>query len=129
MMREKKDPKVFPLGSLVPKKLRQQALEEKNKYKILKVEGKSEEALKAFKRGKELERQAGALELLLRKNRKRALSTSNTTDIHKSSDENTCSGQKDNLAPQKSKEKDNLATVFSKLDTHDHAIGKMEPNY
>ncbi|MBA0663367.1 hypothetical protein Goklo_003487 [Gossypium klotzschianum] len=44
-----------------PEKLRQQALDEKRKYKVLKGEGKSEEALRAFKRGKELERQAEGL--------------------------------------------------------------------
>ncbi|RVW14369.1 hypothetical protein CK203_097455 [Vitis vinifera] len=58
------------MGSISPEELRQQALDEKGKYKILKGEGKSEEALKAFKRGKELERQAGALEISLRKSRK-----------------------------------------------------------
>ncbi|CAA7029783.1 unnamed protein product [Microthlaspi erraticum] len=57
-----------------PEEMRKQAVEEKNKYRVLKGEGKSEEALKAFKRGKELERQADALEISLRKNRKRALS-------------------------------------------------------
>ncbi|MBA0569523.1 hypothetical protein Golob_003244 [Gossypium lobatum] len=35
-----------------PEKLCQQALDEKRKYKVLKGEGKSEEALRAFKRGK-----------------------------------------------------------------------------
>lgn len=40
-----------------PEKLCQQALDEKRKYKVLKGEGKSEEALRTFKRGKELERQ------------------------------------------------------------------------
>ncbi|CAL5344726.1 unnamed protein product [Camellia sinensis] len=124
-------PKSLSVGESSPEELRQHALEEKNKYKILKAEGKSEEALKAFKRGKELERQAGALELLLRKNRKRALSTSNTTDIHKISDENTCSGRKDNLAPQKSKEKDNLADELKELGWSDmdlHAADKKPSN-
>ncbi|MBA0778998.1 hypothetical protein Gotri_003283 [Gossypium trilobum] len=49
-----------------PEKLRQQALDEKRKYKVLKGEGKSEEALRAFKRGKELERQAESLEMHIR---------------------------------------------------------------
>uniref|UniRef100_A0A1J3G3I3 Vacuolar protein sorting-associated protein 27 n=1 Tax=Noccaea caerulescens TaxID=107243 RepID=A0A1J3G3I3_NOCCA len=57
-----------------PEEMRKQVVEEKNKYRVLKGEGKSEEALKAFKRGKELERQADALEISLRKTRKRALS-------------------------------------------------------
>ncbi|KAL9267351.1 Vacuolar protein sorting-associated protein 27-like protein [Drosera capensis] len=51
-----------------PEQLRQHAVDEKNKYKILKGEGNSAEAMKAFKRAKELERQAAALELQLRKN-------------------------------------------------------------
>ncbi|OWM63306.1 uncharacterized protein LOC116192533 [Punica granatum] len=60
------------MGSSTPEELRQQASDEKNKYRVLKGERKPEEALKAFKRGKELERQADALELYLRKNRKKA---------------------------------------------------------
>ncbi|KAL3724657.1 hypothetical protein ACJRO7_029772 [Eucalyptus globulus] len=60
-------------GSATPEELRQQAIDEKKKYKILKGEGKPEEALKAFKRGKELERQADALELALRKSRRKVL--------------------------------------------------------
>lgn len=55
-----------------PEELRQQALDEKKKYRLLKGEGKPEEALKAFKRGKDLERQADALEIYLRKSRKKA---------------------------------------------------------
>ncbi|CAN8245135.1 unnamed protein product [Cochlearia groenlandica] len=60
--------------SATPEELRKQAVEEKNKYRILKGEGKSDEALKAFKRGKELERQADALVISLRKDQKRVLS-------------------------------------------------------
>ncbi|KAL6899316.1 hypothetical protein ACP4OV_005974 [Aristida adscensionis] len=55
-----------------PEELRQQAVEEKNRYKTLKAEGKPEEALRAFKHGKELERQAAALELELRRSRRMA---------------------------------------------------------
>lgn len=66
--------------SASPEELRKQAVEEKNKYRVLKGEGKSEEALKAFKRGKELERQADALEISLRKNRKRAISMRNVAE-------------------------------------------------
>ncbi|BBH00677.1 phosphoinositide-binding protein, partial [Prunus dulcis] len=44
-------------GSAYPEELRQQALDEK-KYKILKGEGRPAEALRAFKREKELERLA-----------------------------------------------------------------------
>ncbi|CAH2047924.1 unnamed protein product [Thlaspi arvense] len=63
-----------------PEELRKQAVEEKNKYRVLKGEGKSDEALKAFKRGKELEREADALEITLRKNRKRVLSMRNVAE-------------------------------------------------
>ncbi|KAK8591874.1 hypothetical protein V6N13_062470 [Hibiscus sabdariffa] len=55
------------MASSSPEELRQQALDEKRKYKILKGEGKPEEALRAFKRGKELERQAESLEIYIRK--------------------------------------------------------------
>ncbi|EOA33278.1 hypothetical protein CARUB_v10019682mg [Capsella rubella] len=63
-----------------PEDLRKQAVEEKNLYRVLKGEGKSDEALKAFKRGKKLERQADALEISLRRNRKRALSMQNVSE-------------------------------------------------
>ncbi|CAK7350849.1 unnamed protein product [Dovyalis caffra] len=69
------------VGSTTPEEIRQRALDEKKRYKILKGEGKSEEALKAFKRGKELERQADALELSIRKNRRKFLSSGNTVEI------------------------------------------------
>lgn len=59
--------------SFTPEELRQQAQEEKKKYHTLKKEGKGEEALQAFKRGKELERRSEALELSLRKSRRRAV--------------------------------------------------------
>ncbi|KAJ6885659.1 hypothetical protein NC651_026331 [Populus alba x Populus x berolinensis] len=68
------------VGSATPEELRQQALDEKKRYTILKGEGKSKEALKAFKRGKELERQADALELSIRKNRRKGLSSGNTVE-------------------------------------------------
>lgn len=60
------------IASSTPEELRQQALDEKKKYKLLRGQGKPEEALKAFKRGKDLERQADALEIYLRKSRKKA---------------------------------------------------------
>ncbi|CAN0852538.1 RUN and FYVE domain-containing protein 1 [Linum grandiflorum] len=56
------------LVTATPEELRQQAVEEKGKYRTLKAKGKSDEALKAFKRGKELERQADALEITIRRN-------------------------------------------------------------
>ncbi|TYH14779.1 hypothetical protein ES288_A06G247900v1 [Gossypium darwinii] len=68
------------MASSSPEELRQQAVEEKRKYKILKGEGKPGEALKAFKRGKELERQAESLEIYIRKNRKKSLSSSNISE-------------------------------------------------
>ncbi|PSS24724.1 Vacuolar protein sorting-associated protein [Actinidia chinensis var. chinensis] len=106
-------------GSASPEELRQQAVEEKKKYKILKAEGKSEEALKAFKRGKDLERQAGALELLLRKNRKRALSSSNSSEILKINDDGSHSGRKNKISPQKREEKDDLASELRELGWSD----------
>ncbi|KAH1049892.1 hypothetical protein GLYMA_08G061700v4 [Glycine max] len=69
------------LGSTTPDELRKQALEEKKKHKILKGEGKSDEALRAFKRGKELERQADALEIQLRKSHKKSLPSGNLSDV------------------------------------------------
>ncbi|KAG4999433.1 hypothetical protein JHK87_020505 [Glycine soja] len=69
------------LESTTPDELRKQALEEKKKHKILKGEGKSDEALRAFKRGKELERQADALEIQLRKSHKKSLPSGNLSDV------------------------------------------------
>ncbi|KAK8921703.1 1-phosphatidylinositol-3-phosphate 5-kinase FAB1A [Platanthera zijinensis] len=61
---------IIELPGSSPEDLRKQAAEEKKMYRVLKAEGKAEEALKAFKLGKELERQAGALEIAIRKNRR-----------------------------------------------------------
>ncbi|CAN1198602.1 RUN and FYVE domain-containing protein 1 [Linum perenne] len=55
-----------------PEELRLRAVEEKGKYRTLKAGGKPEEAMKAFKRGKELERQAEALEITIRRNRRKS---------------------------------------------------------
>lgn len=52
--------------------MHQQAQEEKKKHLALKREGNDNEALKAFKRGKELEQQAEALEKSLKKSQRRA---------------------------------------------------------
>jgi tetratricopeptide (TPR) repeat protein len=57
---------------VTPDELRQKAIEEKKMHRLLKSQGKPDQALQAFKRGRELERQADALEALLRKNRKTA---------------------------------------------------------
>ncbi|RWR93517.1 FYVE zinc finger [Cinnamomum micranthum f. kanehirae] len=104
-------------GSNSPEELRQQALEEKKKYRILKGEGKSDEALQAFKRGKELERQAGALELALRKSRKNASSLAST---QKTNDDHHESGRKNKLLSQSAKEeKDDLTAELRELGWSD----------
>ncbi|XP_057981603.1 uncharacterized protein LOC131166953 isoform X2 [Malania oleifera] len=110
------------MGSTSPEELRQQALDEKKKYKILKGEGKANEALKAFKRGKELERQAGALELLLRKNRRKALSSSSIAEIQKVKDVTKEPGSKNKHSPQMGKEKDELAAELRELGWSDADI-------
>ncbi|XP_058196573.1 uncharacterized protein LOC131312670 [Rhododendron vialii] len=121
---EEETPGNLSVEEFSPEELHQQALDEKKKYKLLKGEGKSEEALRAFKKGKELERQAAALELLLRKNRKRALSLSSTTEILEINEESSNSGRKSKISPEKSKGKDDLASElielgWSDMDLHD----------
>lgn len=111
-------------ASATPEDLRQQAVLEKQKYKTLKAEGKPEEALKAFKKGKELERQAAALELAMRKNSKKALSSSNIDDMQQNKDDAKASASKNKLPSQKSKGKDDLSAElkelgWSDLDLHD----------
>lgn len=123
---EEGEESVLPLqtGTATPEELRQQAMEEKSKYKTLKAEGKQGEALKAFKRGKELERQAGTLELELRKNRRKASALVNTAEIQKSDDATSSSGRKDELNLRKSKDKDDISSElkelgWSDMDLHD----------
>ncbi|KAJ7946860.1 FYVE zinc finger protein [Quillaja saponaria] len=106
------------MGSNSPDQLRQQALEEKKQYRILKGEGKSEEALRAFKRGKELERQAGALEISLRKSRKKVLSSDNMSDTQ-NKDGSKGSGGKPISFPRLGKEKDDLAADLKELGWSD----------
>ncbi|XP_065877462.1 uncharacterized protein [Euphorbia lathyris] len=106
-----------------PEKLRQQAVDEKKRYKILKGEGKPEEALKAFKRGKELERQADALEITIRKNRRKVLLSGNMADMQ-NEDNPRESGRKRAPLAQVSKEKDDLLSELKDLgwtdtDLHD----------
>ncbi|CAH1448367.1 unnamed protein product [Lactuca virosa] len=96
--------------STTPEELRQKAVEEKKKHKTLKAEGKPEEALRAFKRGKELERQAGALEIELRKNRKKALSST-------SGNENSKAG-----IEKQPKQKDDLVNELRELGWSDHDL-------
>lgn len=93
----------FDLESTTPEELRQRAMEEKKRYKVLKAEGKPEEALRAFKRGKELERQAGTLEIELRKNRRKALSSTSANESSKVAD------------AKQPKEKDDLASELKEL--------------
>ncbi|KAJ4977394.1 hypothetical protein NE237_002500 [Protea cynaroides] len=117
-------------GSTSPEELRQQALEEKKKYRVLKGEGKPEEALRAFKHGKELERQADALEVALRKSRKKATSSSSLADVQNVKDDPNSieSGRKRKLSPQIVKqEKVDLTTELRELgwsDTDLHDAGK-----
>ncbi|XVF87633.1 hypothetical protein PTKIN_Ptkin18bG0135800 [Pterospermum kingtungense] len=111
------------MASSSPEELRQQALDEKRKYKILKGEGKSEEALKAFKRGKELERQAESLELYMRKNRKKSLAPGNMSEIQ-NKDASKESGGKNKVPHPVGKDKDDLAAElrelgWSDMDLHD----------
>ncbi|EFJ23988.1 hypothetical protein SELMODRAFT_442739 [Selaginella moellendorffii] len=63
-----------------PETLRQQAQEARATYSALKKEGKAEDATKAFRRAKELERQADALALFLRRNVKKASKASSATE-------------------------------------------------
>ncbi|CAH8307602.1 unnamed protein product [Eruca vesicaria subsp. sativa] len=99
--------------SATPEELRKQAVEEKNKHKALKKEGKSEEALKAFKRGKELERAADALEISLRKERKRALSMRDVTETQNKA------ATKESSKSQKPARKDDLAAELRDLGWSD----------
>lgn len=102
----------FDLESTTPEELRQRAVEEKKKYKILKAEKKPEEALRAFKRGKELERQAGTLEIELRKNRRKVLSST-------SANENTKVGDQKQPKPKDDLVSELRELGWSDLDLHD----------
>ncbi|XP_068639388.1 uncharacterized protein [Aristolochia californica] len=106
------------VGSSSPEELRQRALEEKKKYKILNGEGKREEALQAFKRGKELERHAVALETASRKSRRKAMasassSISSTQKIIDGHDE--CASKSKNSSQKGKEEKDELAAQLREL--------------
>ncbi|XP_057421843.1 uncharacterized protein LOC130715743 [Lotus japonicus] len=110
-----------------PDELRQQAVEEKKKYKILKGDGKPEEALKAFKRGKELERQADALEVHLRKIRKKVLPSGGLPDML-SSDIPVESGRKTKSLPHTGKEKDDLTSELRELGWSDMDLRNEDGN-
>ncbi|KAH7287311.1 hypothetical protein KP509_32G049500 [Ceratopteris richardii] len=62
-------------SEVTPELLHQQAQEQKQQWLALKKEGKSDEALRAFKRSKELQRQAEDLKLARRKSEKKVLAT------------------------------------------------------
>jgi len=106
------------LESTTPEELRKQALEEKKQHRILKGEGKSGEAMRAFKRGKELERQADALEIQLRKNRKKSLPSGNLSDLHNKGDP-VESDRKTKSLSHVGREKDDLTSELRELGWSD----------
>ncbi|KAL9243545.1 hypothetical protein vseg_017420 [Gypsophila vaccaria] len=114
------------LDSFTPEELRQQALEERKQHKILKGEGKSAEALKAFKKAKELERQAAALELQLRKNRRKALASSSTAEANKEDEVPSETVMRAKSIPQKGKEKDDLSAELRQLGWSDADIHDVD---
>lgn len=114
------------MGSANPEELRQQALDERKRYKILKSERKPDEALKAFKRAKELERQASSVEVYLRKSRKKALSSSNMTEIQKIKDDPNKIDIKINRSSLMGKEKDDLASELRELGWSDMDLGDAD---
>lgn len=109
------------MSSASPEGLRQQALEEKKKHKVLKGEGKPEEALRAFKRGKELERQADALEILIRKNRRKVASVGPKDEIQ-INDGSKESGRRNRSASKASNEKDDLTAELRELGWSDRDL-------
>lgn len=109
------------MGSSTREELRQRALEEKKKYKILKGEGKPEEALRAYKRGKELERQAAALEISMRKSRKRMLSFGSNGETQ-NKDGSIESSRRDKLISKAGAEKKDFAAELRELGWSDRDI-------
>ncbi|KAL4563124.1 hypothetical protein LXL04_027157 [Taraxacum kok-saghyz] len=106
--------------STTPEELRQKAVEEKKKYKTLKAEGKREEALRAFKRGKELERQAGALEIEIRK-RNRMKSALSSTSGNESTKSGIGIGTGIGIEKQP-KQKDDLVSELRELGWSDNDL-------
>lgn len=105
-----------------PEELRQHAVEEKKRYKTLKSEGKPEEALRAFKHGKELEKQAAALELELRRTRRMATKATNIssavgTSMTAGSDE--VETKRSSTGKKIKKEKNDLASELRDLGWSD----------
>ncbi|KAK1260262.1 1-phosphatidylinositol-3-phosphate 5-kinase FAB1B [Acorus gramineus] len=120
------------IDSSSPDELRKQALEEKKKYKTLKGEGKPEEALQAFKRGKELERKAGALDIALRKNRRKASMSNNSASSQSLKDASEELITKNVQASTRKKdEKDDLTSELRELGWSDvdlHVTDKKPKN-
>ncbi|XP_074270098.1 uncharacterized protein LOC141593048 [Silene latifolia] len=114
------------MGSFTPEELREQAVEEKKRHKTLKGEGKSAEALKAFKKAKELERQAAALELQLRKSKRKALASTSSTDALSKEDVSPDIAKKENSIPRKVKEKDDLTAELMQLGWSDRDINDID---
>ncbi|KAJ3679697.1 hypothetical protein LUZ60_017708 [Juncus effusus] len=102
-------------SDVTPEELRQKAIEEKKLHRMLKLQGKSSDALQAFKRGRELERQADALESALRKNRR--LASKNVE-------------RNNNNVKKESVKKDDLASELRDLGWNDadlHETGHSNP--
>lgn len=105
------------MGNTTPEELRQQAMDEKKKYKVLKGEGKSDEALRAFKRGKELERQADTLEKYLRKCHKKVLLSTKLEEVK--SEEGAHESRRGNKSIGLHQEKDDLTAELRELGWSD----------
>ncbi|KAH9627225.1 hypothetical protein KSS87_018502 [Heliosperma pusillum] len=116
------------MDSFTPEELRQQAVEEKKRHKILKGEGKSAEALKAFKKAKELERQAAALELQLKKSKRKALASTSLAEARRTEDVSPDSAKKESSIPRKVKDKDDLTAELIQLGWSDREIHDIDKN-
>ncbi|KAJ4802071.1 FYVE zinc finger containing protein [Rhynchospora pubera] len=89
-------PLSLPGGDVSPDELRQKAIDEKEMHRILKSQGKPDQALQAFKRARDLERQADTLEIVLRKNRRMAAAKVHNPDkVNKKQD-----NKRDDLATE-----------------------------
>ncbi|EPS67059.1 hypothetical protein M569_07719, partial [Genlisea aurea] len=102
-----------------PERLRENALAEKKKYRLLKDEGKSEEALRAYKKGKELERQAAALELSLRKNRHKASTSTTPNETRDIKDHFRAASEKLKPRAEKIRQNDDLSAELRDLGWSD----------
>lgn len=125
---------------MTPEMLLLQAQEEKKQWLALKREGKGEEALQAFKRGRELERQAENLKVSLRRSQRKAVSSTVRKEKHEEvskserrqktgelTSRNTEGKADDGIGPTKSKravskepeEKDNLMDALKDMGWSD----------